>query len=358
MTTKRCIAFLIPIFCTLQAHAQQPLRFDPAEWDFGRIREADGPVTHTFTGTNVSDSPVVILHVYSSCGCTVPEFSRKPILPHEQAEIRVTYDPANRPGVFSKELAVFDSERNKIGTIRIRGTVEEREKTLAERYPVEAGPLRLTQNLCTFAYLYHGRPAEATVGVANPTGRAARPALVPDRRSGFLTAEQPRTLAAGACAEIVLRYDLPERSTHYGTVEDVLTLRIDGRDAPVRLMAHGIAVDNPELSNEIYAPKAEIDKYMLKFGVLKRGAGLQKRAFRLTNTGLGALTVKAVETEGGVGCTLRTGRRIEAGKSVTAYATVDPSEQEHGLVSGRITVITDDPARPMRRLRITAVVEE
>ncbi len=358
MIQKRFTASIFLIICVLCGYAQQPLRFTPDEWDFGTIREADGPVSHTFTGTNVSESPVVILHIFSSCGCTVPEFSRKPVLPQETAQIKVTYDPANRPGAFSKELTVFDAGRNKIGTLRIRGMVEEREKTLAELYPVEAGTLRLTQNLCTFAYLHHGRPAEATVGIANPNSRPVRLELAADRSSGFLEADYPRELAAGERAEITLKYDLPENSTRYGTVEDVLRLRIDGREAPVRLMAHGIAVDNPELSDEIYAPKAEIDKYMLKFGVLKRGEGLQKKAFRLTNAGLGALTVRAVETEGGVGCTLRTGRRIEAGKSVTAYATVDPAQQEHGLVSGRITVITDDPARPMRRLRVTAVVEE
>lgn len=358
MTPKPCITSFLLIICALYGYAQQPLRFVPAEWDFGTIREADGPVTHTFTGTNVSESPVVILHVYSSCGCTVPEFSRKPILPQEKAEIRVTYDPSNRPGAFSKELAIFDSEQKKIETLRIRGTVEEREKTLGELYPVQTGALRLTQNLCTFAYLYHGRPAEAAVGIANPTDRPIRLELVSERSSGFLTTEYPRELAAGERTEIILKYEIPEISTRYGTVEDVLTLRIDGHDASVQLTAHGIAVDNPELSDEIYAPKAGIDKYMLKFGVLKRGAGLQKSSFRLTNTGLSALTVRAVETEGGVGCTLRPGRRIEAGKSITAYATVDPAQQEHGLVSGRITIITDDPSRPMRRLRVTAVVEE
>lgn len=358
MTPKRCITAFALIICMLSSYAQQPLEFSPSEWDFGSIRESDGPVSFTFTGRNTSDRPLVILHIFSSCGCTVPEYTRKPILPQEKTEIRVTYDPANRPGAFSKELGIFDSERNKIGVLHIRGTVEGREKTLAERYPMEVGTLRLTHNLCTFSYLYHGRPSEAFVGIANPTDRSVSLELVPDRNSGFLTTDYPRRLAAGERAEIAFRYDVPENSEYYGTVEDVITLRIDGRNAPIRLTTHGISVDNPDLSNEIYTPKAEIDKYMLKFGVVKRDEGLQKRPFRITNTGLGTLTVRAVETEGGVGCTLRTGRKVEAGKSITAYATLDPVQQKHGLISGRITVITDDPARPMRRLRATAVIEE
>lgn len=357
MEPKRIITTISLIICTLCANGQS-LSFSPAEWDFGTIREADGPVSHTFTGVNASDRPLVILHIYSSCGCTVPEFSRKPILPREQTRISVTFDPASRPGVFSKELGIFDSERNKIGTLRIRGTVVEREKRLEERYPVAAGALRLTHNLCTFSYLYHDRTAEASVGIANPTDAPVRLELQPVRTSGFLAADYPRELAAGEEAEIVLRYDIPRQSGRYGTVEDAFTLRIDGRNVPIRLTAHGLAVDNPDLSDENFSPKAEIDKYILKFGLLKRGDGLQKRSFHLTNTGTSTLSVKAIETEGGAGCTLRAGLGIEPEKSVTGYATIDPAQQEYGLVSGRITIITDDPVRPMRRLRVTAVVEE
>ena len=98
--------FIILIFCTLRAlaaPAQEALVFTPDAWDFGTIREEQGRVSHTFTGENRSERPVVILDVVTSCGCTVPQFSRKPVLPGEKTQITVTFDPANRPGTFSKE---------------------------------------------------------------------------------------------------------------------------------------------------------------------------------------------------------------------------------------------------------------
>ena len=88
------------------------LVFDPDRHDFGSIREADGAVTCTFTGVNRGTKPVVLLDVVTSCGCTVPEYSRKPVLPGASTRIVVTYDPANRPGRFSKELAVYSSRRS------------------------------------------------------------------------------------------------------------------------------------------------------------------------------------------------------------------------------------------------------
>ena len=38
--------------------------------------------------------------------------------------------------------------------------------------------------------------------------------------------------------------------------------------------------------------------------------------------------------------------------------TLDPSDRDFGPMSVHLLLITDDPARPMRRIRVTAVVEE
>ena len=95
------------ILNALSCLAQSGLVFDRPAWDFGTIRETDGPVTHRFVCRNEGEHPEVILQVTTTCGCTTPRYTRKPILPGEEAEITVTYDPANRPGNFSRELAVF-----------------------------------------------------------------------------------------------------------------------------------------------------------------------------------------------------------------------------------------------------------
>lgn len=52
--------------------------------DFGTIRQADGNVTHVFTFSNDGEAPLLILSAKASCGCTKPEYSKKPILPGEK----------------------------------------------------------------------------------------------------------------------------------------------------------------------------------------------------------------------------------------------------------------------------------
>ena len=65
------------------------VRLDKIVHDFGDILVTDGPVTATFTATNVGDKPLVIYSVVSSCGCTDVEWTKQPLKPGEKGTIKV-----------------------------------------------------------------------------------------------------------------------------------------------------------------------------------------------------------------------------------------------------------------------------
>lgn len=359
MTTKNTLLFILLIICCLSASAQDTLLFRPAGWNFGSIREADGKVTHTFTGENRGERPLVILDVVTSCGCTVPSFTQKPILPGEKTEIRVTFDPANRPGSFSKALTVYSSDKRKIATLTVTGNVLPREKTVEELYPVDAGcGLRLTTTTCPLSYIHIGRIAQTTVGYINTSDRTLTLDLQPLQSSGLLTLTCPREIVPADRGEINLSYFISPDSPRYGTVKDVLTIEIEGHPSRMQLLAHGIAVDASDLGVDKIRPKAQISENIVKFGAVKRSAAIQSRSFTLTNEGNAPLIVRAVETPQGVGCSLRPGARIAPGRTAAAEVTIVPSQHHYGLVSSHLILITNDPSRPMRRVRVTAVMED
>ena len=94
------------------------------QFDFGTIKEADGPVTHAFTLKNVGNAPLVITRASASCGCTIPKFSTEPIAPGKSTKIEVTYNPAGRPGQFVKTVAVYSNGKEGAFILRIKGVVE------------------------------------------------------------------------------------------------------------------------------------------------------------------------------------------------------------------------------------------
>jgi len=104
--------------------ADARLEIATKSYDFGNIREADGPVSHVFTFTNTGDTPLAVISAKAACGCTRPEYSKRPVQPGESATIKVTYLPAGRPGEFTRDVTIRTNAKNaKKLVLKITGVV-------------------------------------------------------------------------------------------------------------------------------------------------------------------------------------------------------------------------------------------
>ncbi len=96
---------------------------EKASHDFGQIKEADGKVSTTFVIKNTGDGPLVMTRVIASCGCTTPEWTKEPIAPGGEGSIKITFNPENRPGPFSKSISVYSNGKTGSYILSIRGEV-------------------------------------------------------------------------------------------------------------------------------------------------------------------------------------------------------------------------------------------
>lgn len=108
----------------MSAQSKAVISAEETTHDFGTIKEADGNVAYTFKITNAGDAPLVLTRVVASCGCTTPEWTKEPIAPGKTGDIKITYDPKDRPGPFVKPVSVYSN--GKVGSfiLTIRGEVE------------------------------------------------------------------------------------------------------------------------------------------------------------------------------------------------------------------------------------------
>lgn len=105
---------------TTSASAQE-FKFDAETIDYGKIdKGADG--ARTFTFTNIGDQPLIIKDIKSSCGCTIPEKPKKPILPNEKGTIKVSYN-TNITGGFAKSITILSNVKNERTVLKIKGFV-------------------------------------------------------------------------------------------------------------------------------------------------------------------------------------------------------------------------------------------
>ena len=78
--------------------------------DYGKVsRETDNGV-RVFEFTNTGNEPLMITNAQSTCGCTVPSFSKEPIAPGATGKIEVKYNM--NPGPIRKTITIESNASN------------------------------------------------------------------------------------------------------------------------------------------------------------------------------------------------------------------------------------------------------
>ncbi len=89
--------------------------------DYGTIEQnSDG--TRIFTFTNSGDAPLLITNVKTSCGCTVPSYSKAPILPGASGELEIKYN-TKKLGTFTKTVTVMSNSEGGNKVLKIKGNI-------------------------------------------------------------------------------------------------------------------------------------------------------------------------------------------------------------------------------------------
>ncbi len=99
----------------------QKLSVNTINKDLGLINQGD-KTTFKFVLKNLDEKPLLVWHVSSSCGCTVPSWTKKPVKHEEEAVVKVKYDAAEI-GVFTKSVFVYSNFDDKPIKLTIKGTV-------------------------------------------------------------------------------------------------------------------------------------------------------------------------------------------------------------------------------------------
>ncbi len=81
------------------------MKFEEETHDFGRITQGE-KVAYAFRFKNTGGSNLIVSSAHGSCGCTIPEFPKKPILPGEEAVIDVVFASEGKSGIVEKSVTI------------------------------------------------------------------------------------------------------------------------------------------------------------------------------------------------------------------------------------------------------------
>jgi hypothetical protein len=343
-------AFIIPFFLLsslmiLNAQTREAnMSFDFKVHNFGKIKEADGPVTVNFNFTNTGSKPLIIKRVHASCGCTSPNWSKEPVLPGKNGYVSATYDPKNRPGPFSKTISVTSNSSNSTVVLTIKGDVEAKPKTLEDIYRYSMGNMiRLKTNHMSFATVIKDRQGKQQIEIVNVSGKPVKIGFnrVPPH---LQLAAEPEVLEPGQKGIIAGVYDSRLKNDWGFVIDHVDVILDDGPGGSNRLtISATLTEDFGSLTPEqkANAPVIAFDNNTFNFADIKQGQKVE-HVFTISNNGKSDLYIRKVKASCGCTAVSPADDMIPAGKSTTMKVIFD-SRGKVGKQNKTITIISNDP---------------
>jgi hypothetical protein len=343
------------LFLVLILSAQPKLKFMFTEYDFGSIKEDGGLATIEFEYKNTGNQPLIINNAKASCGCTTPEWTQDPVAPGKSGTIKISYNPQNRPGSFSKQITINSNSEPGVVVLTIQGKVEPKELTLEEQYPREMGNLRWKSNYLSLGTMTNIEEKTDVLEYYNKSDKDV--SLKVFRAPVHITVSfDPQVVAPGKMGKMSIKYDAKKRNA-WGYVSDRIYLDIDGQkgeqDADYSItVSVSINEDFSKMTEKekANAPVAFVDNNVFDFGSINEGT-VVKNNFKLTNNGKTDLLIRNVKAS--CGCTaVKNENIVKPGKTTDLEVSFN-SKGKRGHVSKSVTVTTNDPVNSTLVFRIT-----
>ncbi len=121
MATFQLAAQATPTEGTPAPASKAVLTFESDVVDYGSMDQGGEPL-RLAKFTNTGTEPLIISGAKGSCGCTVPNWPKDPIMPGETSQIEIRYD-TKRVGAINKTVTVTSNDSIGKHTIRVTGNI-------------------------------------------------------------------------------------------------------------------------------------------------------------------------------------------------------------------------------------------
>lgn len=101
--------------------------FREYEHHFGKVTEGE-KVSYIFRFENQGTANLIIESALTTCGCTVPEFDRKPIPPGGNGDLEVVFNTSGKEGMQTKTITVKSNASAPVVLLKITADVESNDK--------------------------------------------------------------------------------------------------------------------------------------------------------------------------------------------------------------------------------------
>lgn len=102
-------------------------KFDTDNHEFGEINQGE-VVSYNFKFKNIGKAPLIVSSASASCGCTVPEYSKDPVLAGQEGFIKVTFNSEGKHGMVSKTVTLLANTIPNTKVLTISADIQTKEE--------------------------------------------------------------------------------------------------------------------------------------------------------------------------------------------------------------------------------------
>lgn len=354
------LAFSFALACGINVFGQQrtaTISFAEETFDFGKIKEADGPVNHVFVFTNTGSVPLIIQNAQPSCGCTTPDWTKQPVMPGAKGFIKATFDPSGRPGTFDKNVTVYSNADRPNITLKFSGVVIPKPLTMQDEYKFTIGDLRLSNSYISFGKITPTAKRDTTVNIIN-AGKEPLTIKFYGYPNSLKVTAIPEILKPNQKGIVKISYDASKKND-WGFLIDYLNFSLNNKmDMAYKITLSATLQEDFSRSTKAQldeAPKITFENVNFNFGSIKGG---QKATYeyKFKNEGKSVLSIRKIITS--CGCTTTSAKQmtIKPGQSSSISIVFDSSGKK-GSQNKTVTVISNDPKNSNILLWIKGNVE-
>jgi len=344
---KKYSLLLVCLVVTMLAMAQKPvISFEEKNYDFGKVNEDDGKVTHVFDFVNRGSVPLVINRVQASCGCTTPTWTKEPIEPGKKGSITVTYNPQGRPGPFTKTITVYSNAEEEQFLLTIKGEVLPKQTAENSPYPINMGGLLAKSKIVQMNNIEKGKLQTRVLEIQNGIKGLLKPTV--ENLPPYITyTVTPEMLKPNEEGKITFTYN-SKMATQWGPVSQDAYISLNGakkmtEDFKITVVGNVIEdFSKMTLDQKRKAPILEMPTREVKLGTVKQGA---KRVAKLkvSNKGQNALEIRRIINNNKEIVVRPVKMSVGSGKTAEFQVEVDAKTLVEGDYKKSVTVQTNDP---------------
>lgn len=353
------IFFLSSISCGGQEKVSYFVFDGGVSWDFGKAAEEGGELVHIYRFTNRSTSSVSIVNINTYCRCTRAVASKRSFGPGESGEIRVSFNPYGYPGKISKGVRITTEPASDL-LLTFTADITPRQKPVEEEYPVLlSSGLRIDRTDFSFGRIPAGTSRSLSLRCVN-TSVVPLSLEVSDLRANTVKAAEimqvwcPGVIPPGEKAEIVMTYSPGQSIENVGFCRDSFAVKVTGYQDKADVSTYAAVIEDFTDADRDSGPAVSISGSYVNLDDVQYGTEARNVTYTLRNIGKSDLVIRDIDCPEGLACSLSSGLRIAPGMQVRFTVTIQFQTFSPGKFFKTVSIMTNDPVRPVKDLMIAA----